>query len=960
MKIADLELGVRDKERADRRRRRSRSRSRGGRQSTPRDRAGSGWRSILSSLSSSTAQSGRGNSRSSRAPHSNSSSKAPSRSYSRHQYEDEEVGGISQPSYEGANLLHYADNNNDDDDLSVQSSLSGYSHDSGNNKSNTHNVGDDNEVATDELLANWMAPEVMRDKRFQQASDVYALGTVMWEILAKQLPFENETQREIRQKVLEGYQHPIPLEVQNTPLAYIIEQCWSMEPSHRPKAQEVVRFLEKILKEDVYASLLPAMNVEYQPDFTTMLHYYEACYRKATVSDVQSQLRLSVPNDVGGSGGSSWWGTITSLFSWPFSSSNQHANTSKSSRRKGANNFNSLLLLNPLANHHDEADDEDFAFSLPTYSVRGSELGQNNNTALSVASDLRRSMQNKQQTLSEKQRQKQIERQKRRQLQQLRGGGQSVIVEDVNEDDEDKDDDIDLVDESEDIVFDEREMSHSQSYNGSRQASSNNSSRQSSSDGYHISSLARVAMPMPPAAVEAVRMVRRESYWKSLEASQEAWAIITPQAPYLIVHATKAWFATFSTVCATHFQHNAADAPMLSLLALLAPELEAMPSQTTAANTYVQLAASSTSGSSSGANASSGMSSAFRKMRSASAKEVLKGLQRKEEYHGVLCLHLPHLQALARGQTDSSGAAGGDNSGESNRSGAGLLSLTSSSRSYSSHLGNSSVSVDASGRLKGTNTMFSVHVYPVYYQKDTVWMSANNDQQQPSTPGRGSTVQNDEVSRNSSRGSFAQQLAKSAPIDIHSANRSNSPTRSSFAPIQQNTTNQSHQSQVPGSLTSLMSPEQKNATNNSDNSTPTGRSSFLQRPSFLQRNSSTANARAKEDSRPLLYYAVMFNELREQSDAFQLHKSPQAQQHSHAFAPSASVATRHLSRPDGNPRDLLASLQQETEGAEFEAAAETVMIETSRMMSTATTSSAYHTATEGDDVPQEEIVDLNL
>jgi serine/threonine protein kinase len=79
-------------------------------------------------------------------------------------------------------------------------------------------------VAVDDLLANWMAPDVIRNKRFQQASDIYSLGTVLWEIIARQLPFEHLTQPEIRKLLLSGYRHPLPEIERGTALGSIIQR----------------------------------------------------------------------------------------------------------------------------------------------------------------------------------------------------------------------------------------------------------------------------------------------------------------------------------------------------------------------------------------------------------------------------------------------------------------------------------------------------------------------------------------------------------------------------------------------------------------------------------------------------------------------------------------------------------------------------------------------------------------
>lgn len=735
VKIADLELGVRDKEDVSRRRRTG-SRHSGRTNRRREEKTAHGWRSWLSSVSNSTANtlfpSDRGEDHNDDA--------ALLSNQSRHHLTQAMEGGLG------------------DDDGSVGTGRSGHSTGSYSSHTSRNHLDAKDQNLVDELLANWMAPEVITHRKFQQPSDVYALGTVMWEILAKQLPFEEcQTQREIRQLIVSGYQHPIPIEAQDSPLAYIIQQCWNMDPSRRPKAIDVVRFLEKILYEDVFRSRIPEGFIAHAPDFTTMMHYYEACYRKATVSDVQSQLRLHVPNDP--DGGKGFFARFWGMFSRggtdhrrrrPHSSSTHSASRASSSRAtssarppsgmsngrdSGSNKV--LAMLNPNANHYEEDDDVDFAFTLPSYSVRGSELNSSA-TALSVAADLRSSMKGRRSLQQQQQQQKQKERGGHSQgTTHKRATSTDAVAADKVENEQHgrspksmirkapRRDNIDI-DLDSDVATDDIESRHSR---GDRSdddidveddddEENSEDGRQQSNDGY-MSSLARLAMPMPPAAMDAVRMVKEESYWYELEASKEAWAVVTPKAPYIIVHGTKTWFQRFSQVTSTPASGFAGpDAPMLSLLALLAPEIEAMPQQTHATNSYVQLAAQQTPTLSPDGSRTvgEGETNGFRKMRSASAKEVLKALQRQEEYHGVLALHMPNIQAatnrpfhhLSSGSTNANSAS--NKSGESG-------SLMSLSRTYSSHLGNATVAVDASGRLSGVNTMFSVHIYPVHYNR---------------------------------------------------------------------------------------------------------------------------------------------------------------------------------------------------------------------------------------------------
>ena len=133
-------------------------------------------------------------------------------------------------------------------------------------------------VVVEDLLANWMAPEVIRNRKFQQASDIFSLGTVLWEIVSQQLPFENMTQIEIRRLLLSGYRHPIPECERNTVLSDLIKNCWEDDPSLRPTALEIVRVLERTI-EEYPLQYLRNMNVDSIPDCESVREYYMRFYK---------------------------------------------------------------------------------------------------------------------------------------------------------------------------------------------------------------------------------------------------------------------------------------------------------------------------------------------------------------------------------------------------------------------------------------------------------------------------------------------------------------------------------------------------------------------------------------------------------------------------------------------------------------------------------------------------------
>ena len=92
----------------------------------------------------------------------------------------------------------------------------------------------------------WKAPELFKKGgKHTNASDVYSLGIVLWEISSCQLPFHDaDDETQIIAHVSSGDRLPLD---DNTPSYYneIIEKCWAHNVSDRPTAFQVVQFLKE-------------------------------------------------------------------------------------------------------------------------------------------------------------------------------------------------------------------------------------------------------------------------------------------------------------------------------------------------------------------------------------------------------------------------------------------------------------------------------------------------------------------------------------------------------------------------------------------------------------------------------------------------------------------------------------------------------------------------------------------
>ncbi|KAG0256581.1 hypothetical protein DFQ27_005649, partial [Actinomortierella ambigua] len=89
----------------------------------------------------------------------------------------------------------------------------------------------------------WRAPELMSNcPRYSPASDIYALGMVLWEMAANcPEPFRDLDNMSFVRHVRSGGRETIP---DDTPqdLQHWIERCWDQNPSERPRAVEMVHF----------------------------------------------------------------------------------------------------------------------------------------------------------------------------------------------------------------------------------------------------------------------------------------------------------------------------------------------------------------------------------------------------------------------------------------------------------------------------------------------------------------------------------------------------------------------------------------------------------------------------------------------------------------------------------------------------------------------------------------------
>jgi len=91
----------------------------------------------------------------------------------------------------------------------------------------------------------WMAPESIREHLYSPASDIWAFGITLIEMLTKDDPYGDVDIFTVSEQVASGQLvHPIPDHVSSN-LRKLISKCFAFEPGERPSFEEIVHFLEK-------------------------------------------------------------------------------------------------------------------------------------------------------------------------------------------------------------------------------------------------------------------------------------------------------------------------------------------------------------------------------------------------------------------------------------------------------------------------------------------------------------------------------------------------------------------------------------------------------------------------------------------------------------------------------------------------------------------------------------------
>ncbi|KMT16275.1 hypothetical protein BVRB_3g054260 [Beta vulgaris subsp. vulgaris] len=95
----------------------------------------------------------------------------------------------------------------------------------------------------------WMAPEVLRNERSDEKSDIYSFGVILWELATQKIPWEHLNAMQVIGAV--GFMNQrldIPDDVDSR-WTSIIESCWDSDPQKRPSFQELLEKLKDMQRQ---------------------------------------------------------------------------------------------------------------------------------------------------------------------------------------------------------------------------------------------------------------------------------------------------------------------------------------------------------------------------------------------------------------------------------------------------------------------------------------------------------------------------------------------------------------------------------------------------------------------------------------------------------------------------------------------------------------------------------------
>lgn len=92
---------------------------------------------------------------------------------------------------------------------------------------------------------SYMAPELFQKKAYDKKIDVFAFGTLLWEMFARKVPFEGLEPSDVAQRVMG--QESLDMQGIHKKIAQLIIECRATDAKKRPDFSYIVQALDSIM-----------------------------------------------------------------------------------------------------------------------------------------------------------------------------------------------------------------------------------------------------------------------------------------------------------------------------------------------------------------------------------------------------------------------------------------------------------------------------------------------------------------------------------------------------------------------------------------------------------------------------------------------------------------------------------------------------------------------------------------
>ena len=92
----------------------------------------------------------------------------------------------------------------------------------------------------------WVAPEVLRDERYSEKADIYSFAILVWELVARAVPYVGQNSLMVARAV--AYKSLRPVIPEHCPELFrqLMTACWADDANARMSFKEILTFLDDI------------------------------------------------------------------------------------------------------------------------------------------------------------------------------------------------------------------------------------------------------------------------------------------------------------------------------------------------------------------------------------------------------------------------------------------------------------------------------------------------------------------------------------------------------------------------------------------------------------------------------------------------------------------------------------------------------------------------------------------